>query len=160
MSLILCEKTGEIAVFNAVLSPSPGGIPPAGWVELQGLSAFNSHRFSAFRKRSGLTQKEFGALCKPRVGFRDISRFERGERIPSLEQVVDFGRVLKISPAELLIDTISAFSRAVGLLLNLWEIEVWETGELPETPRYYEVSLMIRDYLVFSNRVHEHFREW
>ena len=160
MSLIFNEKTGEIAVFNADLPPSPGAIPPEGWLELQGLAGFNSLRFSAFRKKSGLTQSEFGALCKPKIGFRNISRIERGERMPSLEQVLEFGRVLKICPSELLTDTVSAFSRAVGLLLNLWEIEVWEKMELPESPKYYELSLMIRDYLVFSGRVHKHFREW
>ncbi len=160
MSLIFNEKTGEIAVFTPDLPASPGAIPPQGWLELQGFSGFNSVRFSAFRKKSRLTQREFGALCKPNIGFRDISRIERGERMPSLEQVLEFGRVLKISPSELLTDTVSAFSRAVGLLLNLWEIEVEETKELPESPRYHEVSLMIRDYLVFSGRVHKHFREW
>ena len=151
-TLICHETTGEIRVFTPEITRVGGMIPPDGFLLLEGLSGFNSPRFAAFRMRAGLTQAEFGARCKPNMGFRAISKLERGVRTPSMEEVIEFARVLKIEPGELLIDDMRAFSRALRLLLHKWEMEVRETCELPKSPRYYEISLMIRDALVFSGR--------
>lgn len=152
-TLICHETTGEIRVFTPEITQSGAVIPPEGFLPLEGLTGFNSPRFAAYRMRSGLTQAEFGARCKPKKGFRAISKVERGVRTPSMEEVIEFARVLKIEPAELLIDDMSAFSRALRILLHKWEMEVRETLELPKSPRYYEISLMVRDALVFSGQV-------
>ena len=152
-TLICHETTGEIRVFSHEISRFGDVIPPEGFLLLDGLSGFNSPRFAAFRMRAGLTQAEFGARCQPKMGFRAISKLERGVRTPSMEEVIEFARVLKIEPGELLIDDMSAFSRALRILIHKWEMEVRETFELPKNPRYYEISLMIRDALVFSGQV-------
>jgi len=159
-TLICHETTGEIRVFTHEITRFGEVIPPEGFLLLEGLTGFNSPRFTAIRMRSGLTQAEFGAKCKPKMGFRAISKIERGVRTPPMEQVVDFARVLKIEPGELLIDDMRAFSRAVRILLHKWEMEVRETLELPKSPSYSEISLMIRDALVFSGRVQRYFRGW
>ena len=158
-TLICHETTGEIRVFTPEITRYGDVIPPEGFLPLEGLTGFNSPRFTAFRMRSGLTQGEFGAKCKPKMGFRAISKVERGVRTPTMEQVMEFARVLKIEPGELLIDDMRAIARALRLLLNHWEMEVRETLELPKSPRYYEISRMMRDAYVFSAREQRYFRE-
>lgn len=68
-----------------------------------------NEKIKAFRKKSNLTQKQLAE--KSSIAEITIRKYEKGDRVPKLEQLTKIAAALECSPVDLLDDNVDIFQK-------------------------------------------------
>lgn len=77
------------------MTTSPSDSAPSTWVEYDRLTNVVGERLLEARRRLGATQREVAQSAK--IGAPDLSRFERGRRLPTVDKLHRLCAVLRVS---------------------------------------------------------------
>lgn len=78
---------------------------------VEGVKMTTAKTIKKFRKEKGLTQKQLGELCVPRIAESTIRKYELGILNPKIETIEKIATALEIDPFSLY-----SFDMATGLL--------------------------------------------
>lgn len=97
-----------------------------------------NEKIKAFRKKSNLTQKQLAE--KSNIAEITIRKYEKGDRVPKLEQLTKIAVALECSPVDLLDDEVSMFEKWDAQYPNIREevklIEIYGSDSIELLENY------------------------